>query len=433
MKFKPVALTAATVAALALTGQAYAAPSPSAALHPASTPAEPVELTVWNTWEDFHVEYFQTLLDEFHESHPNITITQQPQPLTDFDSKLRQAVTAGVGPDLVDGFPTEAADYVDAGLLVDLSDYIDDPEIGIPDFEASVAPGVYQEVTQWDGDVYLMPELAGGEVYYYNKTLFDSLGIEVPTTWAELETAARTITASTGKPAFGFDSEIDGFQVLISQQGSGYIDADTMTVEYNNPVAVQQLTWFCGLVDEGVFRLVGEDQYFSNPFGSEAVASYAGSAAGYGFVDQAVAGNFEFGVAPLPQGGEREYISSWGGGWMVFKTDEAKQRAAFEFLKWLQSPEVLARWATEFGGVPAYPAAIAEPVFQDFAAGNPAIQAQTEQINRVGFLPAVKGSAALRTVIGRAVASACTGVSTPEEALQTAEQEGNAELASANS
>jgi len=393
---------------------------------------EPIELVVWHTWSDHHVEAFQEILDEFNAAHENITVIQQAQPLTDFQGKLMQAVRQGAGPDFVSAFPTDAANYIDEGLIVNLSPYIDDPEIGIPGFKDSVSKGVYEMITQWDGDVYMLPGLTGGEVFYYNKTLFDSLGLEVPTTWAELEAASRTITEATGKPAFGFDSEIDGFQVLIMQQGSGYINTDSMTVEFNNDVAVQQLEWFCGLVNEGVFRLVGEDVYFSNPFGSQAVASYLGSAAGYGFVEAAVNGQFEFGVAPVPQGGPVEYISNWGSGWVIFTSDDARQRAAFEFIKFFTTPEIMARWGIAFGGVPSYQAAIDQPDFQEFMASNPAIKAQTEQIHRVGSLPAVKGSAAIRTVIGRAVNSACAGLTTPAEALQIAEEEGNRELQAAN-
>lgn len=424
MKTTRVALAAAALVTLPIVSHAGAAP--------AATDA-PVNLIVWNTWSDFHVTSFQAIIDAFEAEHPNISIEQQPQPFADYEAKVMQAVAQGSGPDIIPTFPTVAANYIDDGMIVDFSQYLADPEIGIPDFEASVAPGVFQEVTQWGDGVYMFPSLAGGEVMYYNATLLDELELDVPTTWDELETVARAITASTGKPAFGFDAEIDGFQVLISQNGSGYIDAETLTVEYNNPIAVEQLTWFCGLVDEGVFRLVGEDQYFSNPFGSQAVASYIGSAAGYGFVDSAVDGAFEFGVAPIPQGGEREYISSWGGGWIAFSGDDATQRASYEFLKYLNSPEVLADWATKFGGVPAFQAAIDQPVFQDFLATNAAIAAQTEQIDRVGSLPAVRGSAAVRTVIGRAVTSACTGISSPEEALRIAEEEGNRELELANS
>jgi len=201
-----------------------------------------------------------------------------------------------------------------------------------------------------------------------------------------------------------------------------------MTVEYNNPTAVEQLEWFSGLVQEGVFRLVGEDVYFSNPFGSQAVASYIGSAAGYGFVESAVNGQFEFGVAPIPQSGKVEYISDWGGGWLIFTTTEAKQKAAFEFLKYMLDPEILADWCISFNSVPAYQDAIQQPAYQEFLTTNPAAKAQSEQIHRVGHLSSAKGSAAIRTIIGRAVGAACTGLLTPEEALVIAEQEGNAEL-----
>ncbi len=427
------AFTAVALAALVLTACAPAATPTSAPTQPVATvttaPAEPVEIVVWNTWSDHHVEAFQAIIDDYNASHPGVTVVQQPQPFADYEAKVMQAVSSGTGPDFINTFPTVAANYIDDGMIVNLSEYVDDPQMGIPGFKDSLSAGVYQEITQWDGNVYMIPGSVGGEVFIYNKTLFDSLGLAAPTTWDELETAARAITAETGKPAFGFDSEIDGFQVLIRQAGSGYINTETMTVEYNNPVAVEKLEWFCGLVQEGVFRLVGEDVYFSNPFGSQAVASYIGSPAGYGFVESAVAGQFEFDVAPIPQGGSEEYVSSWGGGYVIFKTTDAKQKAAYEFIKHLTSPEVLADWSASFGVVPAYQAAVEQPLFQEFLTNNPAIAASSAQMHRVGYLPAVKGSAAIRTIIGRAVTSACTGVSTAAEALSIAEEEGNAELA----
>lgn len=406
-----------------------AAPANESSEPEAPAATEPVEIVVWNTWADHHVEGFQKIIDEFNATHPNITVVQQPQPLADYEAKVMQAVREGTGPDLISTFPTVAANYYDEGLIVNLSQYLDDPEVGIPGFKDLLSPGAYAEATQWDGNVYLIPTSVGGEVFYYNKTLYDQLGLSVPTTWEELEANSRKITEETGKPAFGFDSEIDGFQVLISQQGSDYIDPETMTVKYNNPIAVEQLTWFSDLVQEGVFRLVGEDVYFSNPFGSQAIASYIGSPAGYGFVQAAVGDQFEVGVAPIPQGGERKYTSSWGGGYMVFTTTVARQRAAFEFIKYLLQPEVLGAWDAAFGVVPAYQAAIDTPDFQALLASNPAILASSEQIQYLGYLPAVKGSAAIRQILGRAVNSAATGSLAPAEALRIAEEEGNAELA----
>lgn len=436
--FLLVAFTVAACATPAAPTVAPEEPAAPAAEEPVAPPTEEpapqeeVEIVIWNTWSDHHVEAFQELIDEFNATHPYITVIQQPQPYADYEAKVMQAVREGTGPDIIGTFPTVAANYFEDGLIVNLSEYIDDPEIGIPGFKDLISEGVYKEITQWTGDVYLIPNSVGGEVFYYNKTLYDSLGLSVPTTWEELEANSRIITEATGKPAFGFDSEIDGFQVLIMQNGSGYINPETMTVEYNNPIAVEKLEWFSGLVKEGVFRLVGEDVYFSNPFGSQAVASYIGSPAGIGFVESAVNGQFEFGVAPIPQGGSVEYISSWGGGDVIFTSTEAKQKAAFEFIKYMISPEILGPWCVNFGVVPAYQAAIEHPVYQEYLKTNPAIKASSEQMHRVGHLSAVKGSAAIRTVIARAVTSACTGVNTPAEALQIAEEEGNAELAANN-
>ena len=392
-------------------------------------PQEPVEIIIWNTWSDHHVEAFQALIDDFNASQEYITVIQQPQPWADYEAKVMQAVMQGVGPDLISTFPTVAANYIEDGLIVNFSDFLDDPVIGIPGFEDMLPPGIYRTVTQWDGDVYMIPLSAGGEVFYYNKTMFDELGLSVPTTWAEVEEVSRIIYEEKGIPGFGFDSEIDGFQVLIMQQGSGYIDPDTMTVEFNNPIAVEQLEWFSGLVQEGVFRLVGEDVYFSNPFGSQAVASYIGSPAGYGFVASAVDGQFEFDVAGVPQGGPVEYVSDWGGGYIIFKTDDARERAAFEFIKYLMTPEILAGWNASFGSVPAYQEAVEHPIFQEYLETNPAIKARAEQLTIVGHLSSVRGSAAIRTIIGRAVSSAATGQLSAADALEIAEQEGNAELA----
>ena len=392
-------------------------------------PQEPVEIIIWNTWSDHHVEAFQALIDDFNASQEYITVIQQPQPWADYEAKVMQAVMQGVGPDLISTFPTVAANYIEDGLIVNFSDFLDDPVIGIPGFEDMLPPGIYRTVTQWDGDVYMIPLSAGGEVFYYNKTMFDELGLSVPTTWAEVEEVSRIIYEEKGIPGFGFDSEIDGFQVLIMQQGSGYIDPDTMTVEFNNPIAVEQLEWFSGLVQEGVFRLVGEDVYFSNPFGSQAVASYIGSPAGYGFVASAVDGQFEFDVAGVPQGGPVEYVSDWGGGYIIFKTDDARERAAFEFIKYLMTPEILAGWNASFGSVPAYQEAVEHPIFQEYLETNPAIKARAEQLTIVGHLSSVRGSAAIRTIIGRAVSSAATGQLSAADALEFAEQEGNAELA----
>ncbi|MEA4912643.1 MAG: extracellular solute-binding protein [Oscillospiraceae bacterium] len=391
---------------------------------------EPVELVIWNTYSEHQAEAFQTILDKFNASQDMITVTVQTQPYQDFESKLMQAVRNGSGPDIVSAFPTAVANYIDEDLVVDFAPYINNADIGIEGFKDSIVGGLYDEITQWGGDnVYMIPIIVTSEVLFYNKTIYDELGLEVPATWEQLEENSRAIYEAKGIPGFGTDSAIDTWQGLIVQNGSGYINADTKTVEFDNDIALGQLTWFSDCVKEGIFRLVGEDFYFSNPFGSQAVGSYIGSSAGVGYALGAAGDSFEVGCAPIPQAGNTSYISSWGGGYVAFKTTDEKALAAYEFLKFFSQPEIAAEWAIAFGATPAYTAAVALPAYQEYTETNIAAKALAEEIQNVGYLSSITGSAAVRTCIDKMVQEACTGISTPEDALKACVEQSNAELA----
>ncbi|MDR1099812.1 MAG: ABC transporter substrate-binding protein [Treponema sp.] len=389
-----------------------------------------VQVVLWHTYSDHHTQALDKIIGEFNASQDRVTVTAQPQPLTDYYSKLMQAVRNGTGPDFASLFPSEAVNYIPDGLLVNYDSYLSDPAIGIPDFKERIAPGLYSEVTQWDeGAVYLLPTLTTGEVFFYNKTLYDELGLKAPATWKELEENSRIIYQQKGIPGFGSDSVIDTYSCLIIQNGAEYINPRSRTVGFNNNIGLEQLTWFANCVQEGIFRLVGEDQYFSNPFGSGAVGSYIGSSAGVDFVKAAVADKFEVGCAPIPQtAGGKPYISSYGGGYAIFKSAEAKHRGAYEFLKYLTQPDVLVQWTMAFGGVPVYSDAINSAQFQAYQQQNIAVKALADEVGLIGFLPSVRGSSSVRQHIDRMIQSAATGRQTPRQALEECAAASNADL-----
>ncbi|MCL2008090.1 MAG: extracellular solute-binding protein [Treponema sp.] len=391
----------------------------------------PVEITVWNTWSDHHVTQFQQIIDEFNAANPMITVIQQPQPLANFIPNVIQAVRNRVGPDFINTFSSEAVNFVAEGRLVNLTPYLNDPRVGIPNFQSTIPAGMYGDITQFgDGNVYMIPIMSTGPIFFYNKTLYDSLGLSVPRTWSDLERNGRIITAHTGRPSFGTDSIVDLFQSLIMQAGSGYLDVNTKSVSFNNQIGLDRLTWFSGLVQEGIFRLVGADNFFSNPFGSEAVASYIGSSAGIGFVAAAVGDRFEFAVAPMMQEGPVDFVPNWGGGFVVFTSTQAREQASYEFLRYLSRPEIAARWSMEFGATPIPYAAQNLPAFQTFMQQNIAARALQEQSARIGWLPSIPGAAMVRTEIDKMMEVASLGLMTPTQALAEAERASNQELRS---
>ena len=115
-----------------------------------SAPSEPVEVVVWNTFSEHQLDAFQAIVDEYNASQDEVEVVVQAQPYNDFDEKLMQAVRNGTGPDIALDYAATVANYLSDGFVADLSQYIDDSEIGIPDFESSVAPGIYEEASHFD-------------------------------------------------------------------------------------------------------------------------------------------------------------------------------------------------------------------------------------------------------------------------------------------
>jgi multiple sugar transport system substrate-binding protein len=392
---------------------------------------EPVEIIIWNTWSDHHVALFQELLDEFNAYHPMVTAIQQQQPFADFNANVLNSVRAGVGPDITTAFSSIAVNYVAEDLLVNFTPFLNDERIGIPNFRNSIPEGSYRDITQFrDGQVFMIPTIATGPVFIYNRTLFEELNLDIPTTWSELERVGRIITEHTGSPAFGVDSVVCLFQKLILQAGSDYIDVENRTVMFDNDIALEKLTWFSDLVDEGVFRLVGGDNFFSNPFGAQAVASYIGSSAGYGFVMAAVDDAFEVGIAPVQQEGPVQWVPNYGFGWVAFSSTPERDQAAYELLRFMSRPDMAARWAINFGAIPIVTDALDNPDFLAFAETNAAVQALAEQSARIGWLPQIPGADMVRNEIDRMMESAALGILSPAEALADAVAASDRELGS---
>ncbi|NLJ79726.1 MAG: extracellular solute-binding protein [Firmicutes bacterium] len=373
--------------------------------------AEKTKIVYWHALTDQHEEGILRIIEGFNQSQDEYEVVVQQQPLGEFDAKLMQAVRIGVGPDLVTMFPSDAINYIADGLLVDLAPYINHPEYGIPNFKESINSSLYAEITQWgDEQIFMFPVTMTGEVLFYNKTLFDKYDLPGPRTWSKLEEASRVIYENEGIPGFGTDSITDTFQCLIMQAGSGYIDAESKRIAVDEEIAKDKLRWFTKGVEEGYFRLVGEDVFFSNPFGSQAVASYIGSSAGSSYVELAVDGAFELGCVPVPQEGPVKYISQWASSFVSLSKDEERARGTYEFFKYLGSTDVVVDWSIAFGAVPVYYEAVAAEKFQDFIGTDIAIKALVEEMDYVGMLASIPGASNVRTEIDKMIQRVALGV-----------------------
>ena len=390
--------------------------------------AEPTEVVVWHCFTENQLDAFQKIVDDFNASQSEVVVTVQAQPYNDWDTKVMQAVRNGTGPDIIFDYPSTVAHYVNDGFVVNLSKYVDDPEIGIEGFKDSLSASVYAEATQFaDGGLYCMPVCTTGTVLFYNKTMYDELGLSVPTTWEEMAENCKAIYEAKGIPGFGYDSLVDGAQIILMQAGSQYADLAAGKVDINTESTVAAYQWFADQVNAGYFKLQPDD-YFSTEYGAGAIASFIGSAAGYSYVVDAVGDSFEQACAPIPQGSTK-WAPAWNRGLIAFTSDEATERASYLFMKYFVTPEVNKEWCEAFSAVSPYTAVASDADFQSYLSENPALLALNGELDAVGYIPAFDASSTVRDEISKALQEASTGIKTAETALADAEAVCNAEMA----
>jgi multiple sugar transport system substrate-binding protein len=311
----------------------------------------PVEITFWHAMNGDLEKALQKVTDEFMEQNPNITVTLQNQSSY---NDLQQKITATVAspsnlPTITQAYSDWMLNPINDGLVTDLTPYIENETLKFDNYE-DILEG-FREATKIDGKIYGMPFNKSTEVLWYNKTLFDELGLEVPTTYDEFVEVSKKIYEAKGIPGAGFDSLNTYYTTFLKNEGKTFDSSFDVTSEES----AKAVNYYLEGVKEGYFRIAGTDNYLSGPFSNEKLGMYVGSNAGESFIKQGVGDKFEVAVAPYPA----EISIQQGTDLYVFSSATAEQKtAAYEFLKFLTSTEKQIQWASETGYMPVRQSAI---------------------------------------------------------------------------
>ena len=353
----------------------------------AAAAADKVTVTWWHTFTEGQKDTLEAIIAEFNAAHEDIEVVAESQPLDGFESKVYEAVSNGTGPDIIFNYASAMPEYVDNGLAPDLLPYMS------TDYQSRVSAGIYAEDTAFsDGGLHAIAVQTTGPIFFYNKTIFDELGLECPKTWDDVTEASKKIYEAKGIPGFTFDSLTDGFQTLLLQSGGEYVDVENKKVLFNTPEFEAIVTWYADGVQAGYFGLAPTTgNYFSNDMGAKALASYVGSSAGLPYLNL---GDDELAAAPMPK---TEGGVDWVPGW---------NRSA--------------KWAMSLVAFTPYNDAAELPEFKEFVAGNIALAALGEQLDYAYVLPAFTGANTVRNEIKFLVQRAASGQMSAAEAIAEA-------------
>ena len=359
----------------------------------------------------------------FNEIYPNITIEHsQVGGYNDVRDQIKQDLVANSQPNIAYCYPDHVALYNLTGKVVPLDNFI---ESTIPDAATggvlgftqtqidNFIDGYYAEGTAFDeaGTMYTLPMVKSTEVMYYNKTFFDAEGLEVPTTWAELEAVCAAIKAKyPDSTPFGYDSEANWFITMAEQYGSPYTSNGEDKFLYNNTTNRNFVKMFREWFDKGYFttqEIYGA--YTSALFVSE--GSYIGIGSSAGAAHQVPTGNkFEVGIAPIPQvDSSKPKAISQGPSLCIFDQDDKQEVvASWLFVKFLTTDATFqASFSKESGYIPVIEKDViveAIPTYGDWLnSGDPvakAIDVALSAKDSYFVSPAFNGSSKARDAVG---------------------------------
>lgn len=384
--------------------------------------AADIEITWWHTFTEGQEATLQEIIAEFNEANPEITVVAEPQPYDGFLAKVYEAVSTGTGPNLIFNYASEAAQYVPDGLIVDQSKYMES------DYQARVSESIYAESTGFeDGGLYAVAVQSTGPILFYNKTMYDKLGLTAPKTWDEVEANAKAIFAEYGIPGFAFDSLTDGMQTLLLQNGGAYVDLEKKVVLFNTPEFAKRVEWFANGVKEGYFGLAPvTGNYFSNDMSGKQLASYVGSSAGLPYLNL---GDDELAAAPMPLTKDGfDWVPAWTRSALVFAKDEETDKAAVAFVEYFTNAENAGRWAMSLNAFTPYKDTQELESYKAFVADNIALTALAEQASYAVALPSFTGANTIRNELKAMAEKVATGQMSAADAIAAAEETCNAAM-----
>ncbi|MGW0252130.1 ABC transporter substrate-binding protein [Nocardia goodfellowii] len=350
---------------------------------------------------------FNALIAEFGKKFPQIKVTAQkpqgnsPNPATDTISSIQNQLVAGSPPDVAQlGFSD--LDFTINQLRAKPLDVLFGADAVQRNFDGRLPyhPRA-RTLDDWAGHTYGVPFVFSTPVLYYNASLFTAAGLDPnrpPVTWQQVADAAQAITSKTGKGGVYLDCLTKAakdwcFQSLVRSNGGRVLAEDRRTLTYAEAPVVEVTRMAQDLVDSGRMPELAQKQGYE---------SFARGEIGMILETSAVQGTFVTGAKDrwdlrstvMPRFGDKPAIpTNSGAGLHILSADPARQRAAWELIKFLTSEESYMKIAQNIGYLPLRTGLLNEPSsLGAWAAANPLLAPNVSQLDAMEPWVALPGN-----------------------------------------
>ncbi|MGD9213620.1 MAG: ABC transporter substrate-binding protein [Desulfobacteraceae bacterium] len=307
------------------------------------------------------------------------------------NGKIMTAVAGNKAPDIMWWGPMNTGQMAKTGKLVKIDDFLKND----PSFDRSdIYPGLW-EGGSYQGAVWTFPFAANNVALYYNKDHFQAAGLDPQglNTWQDLKAYAKKLTTEN---RYGLELSIGTgewltFSTLLPflwQAGGDLVTADGSKAVFNSQAGIEALEYLSGLVNE------------------EKCAKWSEVGAGYK-IDNFVAGrvsmmicgpwnlnalqsqdNVKYGAVFLPKGKVRA-TDLGGENLYLFKSNEAREKAAWELCKFIASADFQVDWAMQTGYLPISKSAADDPRYKSFLEKNAFVKTFSDQMQYAKARPGI--------------------------------------------
>ncbi|OHD20275.1 MAG: hypothetical protein A2Y38_13355 [Spirochaetes bacterium GWB1_59_5] len=376
---------------------------------------------------------------EIQQRHPEIkfTFVEEGFNYSDLRAKFLTAAAGGNPPDVVQVDIIWVGEYVDGGLLSDLTDKLQ----GWAEWPDVVDS--FKEGTKWKGRSYGTWLNTDVRIMAYNKRLFRKAGLDPnkpPQDWDELYAMAKKTTSAPAYYGYAFPAMKDEeacmrFFGMMFSAGGQILSGDMKKAAFNSDAGVRALQFHVKMIEDGIApkSIVSGDYMdidravFQDKFAMSFMTKTLGLAKAV--IPDLTPEKFkeDFGAAAIPKAPGGEW-STMSGGYLLSVPKRAKNPdLAWELISIGAGADSQFKYTAARGYVPTLYSLMKRP--EDYFKADPFFNVILNQLPYAHFRPGIPQYPEISAAVQDAIQAAVLGQLSVTQALNFAADKANQLLA----
>jgi ABC-type glycerol-3-phosphate transport system substrate-binding protein len=384
-----------------------------------------VKVSFWHAMADPKDKTLKELINSFEKAHPNIKIDHQY--VGNYDVLL-QKLMAGIGaenpPDISQVYENWTTRFKDAGVIVPIENFIKE-DGGFTKEDLSDFYPVFINNNSYDKVLWTFPFNKSTYVLFCNESLFRKENLKPPSNMNDFIESCKRLTKKdkSGRIVqygFGFRANVDIFAIMYYLNGGKFLNENESRVIFNNAAGYEALQLITDLVNKHKTAYYTKD-YLDTDFASGKCAMFIATTPHVNELKGLL--SFPLEICPLPKW-KKQTAPIAGTNLAIYKKNgngsKIKQRACYEFIKWLVATDNSVRWSIGTSYLPVRKSVLKNETMKEYLSKNPLDIVGIKQLDTAVTDPRITVWQDARIIISESVEKVLLKKAVPKDALNEA-------------